>query len=90
MGIKQLYNDNLRKLPNEYGDVSVMVRVTDRAQNDLKMLKGGKTEIKPKTLTKVSFVIKVNKIVCKRDPSEIQRKIFENSRLGFIASIRER
>ena len=26
MGIKQLYNDNLRKLPNEYGDVSVMRR----------------------------------------------------------------
>ena len=26
MGIKQLYNDNLRKLPNEYGDVSVMFR----------------------------------------------------------------
>ena len=25
MGIKQLYNDNLRKLPNEYGDVSVML-----------------------------------------------------------------
>ena len=24
MGIKQLYNENLRKLPNEYGDVSVM------------------------------------------------------------------
>ena len=24
MGIKQLYNDSLRKLPNEYGDVSVM------------------------------------------------------------------
>ena len=24
MGIKQLYNDNLRKLLNEYGDVSVM------------------------------------------------------------------
>ena len=24
MGIKQLYNDNLRKLPNEYRDVSVM------------------------------------------------------------------
>ena len=24
MGIKQLYNDNLRKLPNECGDVSVM------------------------------------------------------------------
>ena len=24
MGIKQLYNYNLRKLPNEYGDVSVM------------------------------------------------------------------
>ena len=24
MGIKQLYNDNLRKLPNEYGGVSVM------------------------------------------------------------------
>ena len=25
MGIKPLYNDNLRKLPNAYGDVSVMV-----------------------------------------------------------------
>ena len=25
MGIKQLYNDNLRKLPNKYGDVSVML-----------------------------------------------------------------
>ena len=24
MDIKQLYNDNLRKLPNEYGDVSIM------------------------------------------------------------------
>ena len=24
MAIKQLYNDKLRKLPNEYGDVSVM------------------------------------------------------------------
>ena len=24
MGIKQLYNYNLRNLPNEYGDVSVM------------------------------------------------------------------
>ena len=24
MGIKQLYNDILRKLPSEYGDVSVM------------------------------------------------------------------
>ena len=24
MGIKQLYNDNLQKLPNEYGDVSIM------------------------------------------------------------------
>ena len=28
MGTKQLYNDYLRKLPNEYGDVSVM---SDRA-----------------------------------------------------------
>ena len=25
MGIIQLYNNNLRKLPNEYGDVSIMV-----------------------------------------------------------------
>ena len=25
MGIKQIYNDKLRKLPKEYGDVSVMV-----------------------------------------------------------------
>ena len=28
MGIKQLYNDNLRKLPNEYGDVFVMKKIT--------------------------------------------------------------
>ena len=27
MGIKQLYNDNLRKLSNKYGDVSVMVTI---------------------------------------------------------------
>ena len=27
MGIKQLYNDNLRKLPNEYGDVSVNLKI---------------------------------------------------------------
>ena len=26
MGIKQLYNDNLRKLPNEYGDETVIYR----------------------------------------------------------------
>ena len=26
MGIKHLYNDNLRKLPNEYGEVSVMLQ----------------------------------------------------------------
>ena len=25
MGIKQLYHDNLRKLPNKYGDVSIMI-----------------------------------------------------------------
>ena len=29
MDIKQLYNDNLRKLPNKYGDVSVMVNVSN-------------------------------------------------------------
>ena len=29
MGIKLLYNDNLRKLPNEYGDVSVMLSKLD-------------------------------------------------------------
>ena len=29
MGIKQLYNDHLRKLPNEYGDVSVMFVIED-------------------------------------------------------------
>ena len=27
MGIKQLYNDHLRKLPNEYEDVSVMTAI---------------------------------------------------------------
>ena len=29
MGIKQLYNDNLRKLPNEYRAVSIMQCVSD-------------------------------------------------------------
>ena len=32
MDIKQLYNDNLRKLPNEYGDVSVMATLTLRGE----------------------------------------------------------
>ena len=41
-------------------------------------------------MTKVSFEIKINKVVCKRDPLEIQHKTFENSRLGFIASVDER
>ena len=27
MGLQQLYNDNLRKLLNEYGDVSVMLKM---------------------------------------------------------------
>ena len=42
MGIKQLCNDNLRKLPNEYGDVSVMccklrftIPLTRRRQNEI-------------------------------------------------------
>ena len=37
MGIKQLYNDNLRKLPNEYGDVSVMWTFATQ-KNNLKIL----------------------------------------------------
>ena len=32
MGIKVLHNDNLRKLPNEYGDVSVMNQDVVRAK----------------------------------------------------------
>ena len=39
MGIKQLYNDNLRKLPNEYGDVSVMqyffLQQTDKQSTEI-------------------------------------------------------
>ena len=38
MGIKQLYNDNLKKLPNEqYGDVSVMVRFIVKCINVIKL-----------------------------------------------------
>ena len=33
MGIKQLYIDNLRKLPNEYEDVSVMKYLSDYDKN---------------------------------------------------------
>ena len=41
MGIKQLYNDNLWKLPNEYRDVSVMRKlflgnVSESCKSDLK------------------------------------------------------
>ena len=35
MGIKQLYNDNLRKLPNEYGDVSIMINDSFIEQIDM-------------------------------------------------------
>ena len=38
MGIKQLYNDNLRKLPNEYGDVSVMCSITGVSERLHKVL----------------------------------------------------
>ena len=45
MGIKQLYNDNLRKLPNEYGDVSVMLHsVVNKCmalQNEVDILRKG-------------------------------------------------
>ena len=27
MGIKQLHNDNLQKLPNKYGDISIMCMI---------------------------------------------------------------
>ena len=35
MGIKQLYNDNLRKITNEYGDVSVMILVLTFAYDQI-------------------------------------------------------
>ena len=35
MGIKQLYNDNLRKLPNEYGDVSVKENSSDDSSDKI-------------------------------------------------------
>ena len=39
MGIKQLYNDNLRKLPNEYGAVSVMnIKENLKKTTDLNMI----------------------------------------------------
>ena len=41
MGIKQLYNDNLRKLPNKYGHVSVMDNLDElisKKQNQLAKL----------------------------------------------------
>ena len=47
MGIKQLYNANLRKSPNEYGDVSVMVS-NNNNKNEKKQKKKKK---KKKTLT---------------------------------------
>ena len=38
MGIKKLYNDNLRKLPNEYGDVSVMFSCCNVVQRDCEIM----------------------------------------------------
>ena len=40
MGIKQLYNDNLRKLPNEYRDVSIMQGVGEINQRFAFIVKG--------------------------------------------------
>ena len=46
MGIQQLYNDNLRKLPNEYGDISIMnySSVTER-QKFIMMVKCNFSEL---------------------------------------------
>ena len=38
-GHKQLYNDNLRKLPNEYGDVSVMIDISVKKSKQKKKKK---------------------------------------------------
>ena len=38
MEIKQLYNDHLRKLPNEYGDVSVMIAIFNTENNKQKKI----------------------------------------------------
>ena len=38
MGIKYLYNDDLRKLPDEYGDVSVMSDITGTPRQILTMI----------------------------------------------------
>ena len=35
MGIKQLYNDNLRTLSHEYGDISVMAGIFTQRYNSL-------------------------------------------------------
>ena len=39
MGIKQLYNDHLRKLPNAYGDFSVMNQTLFWVLGEITLLK---------------------------------------------------
>ena len=51
MGIKQLYNDNLRKLPNEYGGVSVMLIEADTKFLHTKGLLAAKALVCPTTGT---------------------------------------
>ena len=56
MGIKQLYNDNLRKLTNEYGDVSVIQTISCRYVDAMNhcQCRSGKTHI----LLKICLVVK--------------------------------
>ena len=54
MGIKQLYNHNLQKLPNEYGDVSVM-KILENIQVSVNMI--DRLDITDKYSVKCDFIL---------------------------------
>ena len=54
MGIKQLYNHNLQKLPNHYGDVSVM-KILENIQVSVNMI--DRLDITDKYSVKCDFIL---------------------------------
>ena len=89
MGIKQLYNDNLRKLPNEYGDVSVMdlKRAFDTVWHDGLFLKLQHAGINGKIYNVITYIFNNShsNVKCKQfisDPTEITKGVHQGNVLS--------
>ena len=73
MGIKQLSNDNLRKLPNEYGDVSVMRFVAGNYNYETRSIPGILEQLKWESLKKGGQIVD-SKCFKKRPAASIPKK----------------